>query len=206
MRLNEIIFLSPLPSLSLCLLDVRCRFFASPIFSFTAHVYFLSHIYCVQFCRVFKKSSSNGRITVYLGKRDFVDHITHVDPIGKSFDNFCSHYYSCYLYDGIRIHSNRQTPTPRIAIHLSNVSVFSLAPLWPFAFIDSAVRWCRVDRSGLCERPKSIWTRFGCISLRSRRLGRPGLNVSERFVFGTGTGKGLSFRSDFICNQWTWWW
>lgn len=34
--------------------------------------------------RVFKKSSSNGKITVYLGKRDFVDHLTHVDPIGKS--------------------------------------------------------------------------------------------------------------------------
>lgn len=32
-------------------------------------------------CRVFKKSTSNGKITVYLGKRDFVDHITHVDPI-----------------------------------------------------------------------------------------------------------------------------
>lgn len=23
------------------------------------------------------------QITVYLGKRDFVDHISHVDPIGK---------------------------------------------------------------------------------------------------------------------------
>lgn len=31
--------------------------------------------------RVFKKSSANGKITVYLGKRDFVDHISHVDPI-----------------------------------------------------------------------------------------------------------------------------
>lgn len=31
--------------------------------------------------RVFKKSSPNGKITVYLGKRDFVDHVTHVDPI-----------------------------------------------------------------------------------------------------------------------------
>ncbi|XP_013771701.1 beta-arrestin-1-like [Limulus polyphemus] len=31
--------------------------------------------------RVFKKSSPNGKITVYLGKRDFVDHMTHVDPI-----------------------------------------------------------------------------------------------------------------------------
>uniref|UniRef100_A0A336MV51 CSON006662 protein n=1 Tax=Culicoides sonorensis TaxID=179676 RepID=A0A336MV51_CULSO len=34
-----------------------------------------------QATRVFKKSSSNGKITVYLGKRDFVDHLTHVDPI-----------------------------------------------------------------------------------------------------------------------------
>ncbi|CAH1960664.1 unnamed protein product [Acanthoscelides obtectus] len=35
-----------------------------------------------RFCfRVFKKSSPNGKITVYLGKRDFVDHISHVDPI-----------------------------------------------------------------------------------------------------------------------------
>ncbi|XP_046445683.1 beta-arrestin-2-like isoform X2 [Daphnia pulex] len=31
--------------------------------------------------RVFKKSSPNGKITVYLGKRDFVDHISHVEPI-----------------------------------------------------------------------------------------------------------------------------
>ncbi|CAB3371087.1 Hypothetical predicted protein [Cloeon dipterum] len=34
-----------------------------------------------QATRVFKKSSPNSKITVYLGKRDFVDHITHVDPI-----------------------------------------------------------------------------------------------------------------------------
>lgn len=31
--------------------------------------------------RVYKKSSLNGKITVYLGKRDFVDHIAYVDPI-----------------------------------------------------------------------------------------------------------------------------
>jgi len=31
--------------------------------------------------RVFKKSSANGRITVYLGKRDFVGHADTVDPI-----------------------------------------------------------------------------------------------------------------------------
>jgi hypothetical protein len=30
------------------------------------------------------------QITVYLGKRDFVDHITHVDPIGKrDVEKFC---------------------------------------------------------------------------------------------------------------------
>ncbi|XP_076173101.1 beta-arrestin protein kurtz isoform X4 [Ptiloglossa arizonensis] len=34
-----------------------------------------------QATRVFKKSCLDGKITVYLGKRDFVDHITHVDPI-----------------------------------------------------------------------------------------------------------------------------
>ncbi|XP_067629490.1 beta-arrestin-1-like [Eurosta solidaginis] len=34
-----------------------------------------------QATRVFKKSSSNGKITVYLGKRDFVYHISQVDPI-----------------------------------------------------------------------------------------------------------------------------
>ncbi|KAF3836711.1 hypothetical protein F7725_004175 [Dissostichus mawsoni] len=31
--------------------------------------------------RVFKKSSPNCKITVYLGKRDFVDHLEHVDPV-----------------------------------------------------------------------------------------------------------------------------
>ncbi|XP_069033971.1 arrestin, beta 2b isoform X2 [Embiotoca jacksoni] len=31
--------------------------------------------------RVFKKSSPNSKITVYLGKRDFVDHLDHVDLV-----------------------------------------------------------------------------------------------------------------------------
>ena len=35
--------------------------------------------------KVFKKTSPNGKLTLYLGKRDFVDHITTVDPIGKFF-------------------------------------------------------------------------------------------------------------------------
>lgn len=33
--------------------------------------------------RVFKKQSPNGKLTIYLGKRDFVDHISGVEPIGK---------------------------------------------------------------------------------------------------------------------------
>ncbi len=31
--------------------------------------------------RVFKKSCPNGKITTYLGKRDFIDHMTHIDSI-----------------------------------------------------------------------------------------------------------------------------
>lgn len=34
--------------------------------------------------KVFKKSSPNGKIMLYLGKRDFVDHISGVEPIGMS--------------------------------------------------------------------------------------------------------------------------
>ncbi|XP_066987858.1 arrestin homolog [Macrobrachium rosenbergii] len=34
----------------------------------------------VQF-KVFKKTSPNGKITIYLGRRDFVDHVTSVDPV-----------------------------------------------------------------------------------------------------------------------------
>uniref|UniRef100_A0A8C4WYC9 Uncharacterized protein n=1 Tax=Eptatretus burgeri TaxID=7764 RepID=A0A8C4WYC9_EPTBU len=31
--------------------------------------------------RVFKKSSSTGNITVYFGKRDFVDHLDYMEPM-----------------------------------------------------------------------------------------------------------------------------
>uniref|UniRef100_A0A8C2EH67 Beta-arrestin-1 n=1 Tax=Cyprinus carpio TaxID=7962 RepID=A0A8C2EH67_CYPCA len=33
------------------------------------------------FHRVFKKASPNGKLTVYLGKRDFVDHVDLVEPV-----------------------------------------------------------------------------------------------------------------------------
>ncbi|GLV39221.1 Arrestin 2 [Carabus blaptoides fortunei] len=31
--------------------------------------------------KVFKKTSPNGKVTVYIGKRDFLDHLDHTDPI-----------------------------------------------------------------------------------------------------------------------------
>ena len=31
--------------------------------------------------RVFKKSCQNGKLTVYLGRRDFIDHVTDCDPV-----------------------------------------------------------------------------------------------------------------------------
>ena len=31
--------------------------------------------------RVFKKASSNNKVTIYLGRRDFVDHVTGSDPV-----------------------------------------------------------------------------------------------------------------------------
>lgn len=39
---------------------------------------FLAYVVAV---KVFKKSTPNGKVTVYLGKRDFIDHLDHVDPI-----------------------------------------------------------------------------------------------------------------------------
>ena len=54
-----------------------------------------------QATRVFKKSSPNGRITVYLGKRDFVDHISHVDPIGNILN--CLERDRCqHINDGMK--------------------------------------------------------------------------------------------------------
>uniref|UniRef100_A0A667XMS9 Beta-arrestin-1 n=1 Tax=Myripristis murdjan TaxID=586833 RepID=A0A667XMS9_9TELE len=40
------------------------------------------------FSRVFKKASPNGKLTVYLGKRDFVDHVDLVEPVGKNKCDF----------------------------------------------------------------------------------------------------------------------
>ncbi|XP_003428218.1 arrestin homolog [Nasonia vitripennis] len=39
---------------------------------------FLAYVVAV---KVFKKTTPNGKVTVYLGKRDFIDHLDYVDPI-----------------------------------------------------------------------------------------------------------------------------
>ena len=31
--------------------------------------------------RVFKKASPNGKLTVYMGRRDFIDHVTESDSV-----------------------------------------------------------------------------------------------------------------------------
>lgn len=31
--------------------------------------------------KVFKKTTPNGKVTVYLGKRDFIDHVDYCDPV-----------------------------------------------------------------------------------------------------------------------------
>lgn len=36
--------------------------------------------------KVFKKCAPNGKVTLYMGKRDFVDHISYVEPIGGLSD------------------------------------------------------------------------------------------------------------------------
>ncbi|XP_038674682.1 beta-arrestin-1 isoform X3 [Scyliorhinus canicula] len=40
-----------------------------------------SMVGAASWARVFKKSSPNGKLTVYLGKRDFVDHVDFVEPV-----------------------------------------------------------------------------------------------------------------------------
>lgn len=43
--------------------------------------------------KVFKKCSPNGKLTLYMGKRDFVDHISGVEPIGMLSDTISRHAY-----------------------------------------------------------------------------------------------------------------
>lgn len=36
--------------------------------------------------KVFKKCAPNGKLTLYMAKRDFIDHISFVEPIGLCAD------------------------------------------------------------------------------------------------------------------------
>uniref|UniRef100_A0A2S2R0E1 Arrestin n=1 Tax=Sipha flava TaxID=143950 RepID=A0A2S2R0E1_9HEMI len=41
----------------------------------------LLFLYFIATLKVFKKSTPNGKVTVYVGKRDFIDHLDFIDPI-----------------------------------------------------------------------------------------------------------------------------
>lgn len=41
----------------------------------------LLFLYFIATLKVFKKTTPNGKVTIYLGKRDFIDHLDSVDPI-----------------------------------------------------------------------------------------------------------------------------
>ena len=62
-------------------IEIAATFFLSNCARTSASTSELTKAFSIMFTRVFKKGSPNGKITVYLGRRDFVDHISHVDPI-----------------------------------------------------------------------------------------------------------------------------
>ena len=102
--------------------------------------------------RVFKKSSPNGKITVYLGKRDFVDHISHVDPIGK--------LSTCFV-DLNELHKLFVSKT-NFSFALCDADATSNGHgLSPMIYI--SYRWCCACRSRLCQRTKSFWTCVSCV-------------------------------------------
>uniref|UniRef100_A0A2R9CDQ7 Beta-arrestin-1 n=1 Tax=Pan paniscus TaxID=9597 RepID=A0A2R9CDQ7_PANPA len=75
--------------------------------------------------RVFKKASPNGKLTVYLGKRDFVDHIDLVDPVGESLEVYvtltCAFRYGREDLDVLGL-------TFRKDLFVANVQSFPPAP------------------------------------------------------------------------------
>merc|ERR1711942_429328 len=50
--------------------------------------------------RVFKKASSNNKVTIYLGRRDFVDHVTGSDPVDV-------HHFGHAYHDGPHCHDKK---------------------------------------------------------------------------------------------------
>lgn len=61
--------------------------------------------------KVFKKCAPNGKITLYMAKRDFIDHISTVEPIGQF-----KTYSDCWISNRLclqKIHSSSAEPELR---------------------------------------------------------------------------------------------
>lgn len=57
----------------------------TPLFSLnnqTFHQFAADSNIMVYALKVFKKTSPNGKVCVYLGKRDFIDNITKIESVG----------------------------------------------------------------------------------------------------------------------------
>lgn len=54
--------------------------------------------------KVFKKCSPNGKVTLYMGKRDFVDYVSGIEPIGRfyKFRNNDFNSITCLSYSWIK--------------------------------------------------------------------------------------------------------
>lgn len=64
--------------------------------------------------KVFKKSSPNGKITLYVGKRDYVDHISAVEPIGSFLQSSVwNHFHFALITDGVLVLDDEYTREKR---------------------------------------------------------------------------------------------
>ncbi|MEQ2169653.1 hypothetical protein GOODEAATRI_027408, partial [Goodea atripinnis] len=93
--------------------------------------------------RVFKKSSPNCKLTVYLGKRDFVDHLDHVDPVDGVI--LVDPEYLKDRKEPLSIYSDLANPELKCLQHQSaGVSLLLLLPA-VFVTLTCAFRYGRED-------------------------------------------------------------
>lgn len=103
--------------------------------------------------KVLKKISPNGKITAYLGKRDFVDHLSYVDPIGtKTVKIFESFFIFCEIKN-----------------LLNNFSI-------------TFFRWSSFYWGQLPAEQKSLWTSYLQLQVWSRGRRSNGAKLSKRLV------------------------
>lgn len=162
-----------------------------------------------QATRVFKKSSLNGKITVYLGKRDFVDHITHVDPIGKTtlllgrapspslcvyllnlqpktFPLLFIRTYNVLRYTFLKHFISSQSNYYR-SFEISKIRLVRTINPRPISsssdrLIDS--RRSRADRPGLREGSQGFRPRAGRVQVREGGPGRSRADLSKGSLLG----------------------